>query len=490
MKTPCSLAFLLDGLVATPPDIAIMGVSSDSRQVVPGGLFLAVRGAAGHGLDYLPQVLAMQPAAVAWEPPYLQPPEGAELPLLAVEKLRTELPLIGERFYGTPAKDLQLVGITGTDGKTSCAHFLSQALDEPHQRCGYMGTLGYGFPGDLHHPGLTTPDPLAIQAALANLRDRQARVVAMEVSSHALDQQRVAGLPFAVAVLTNLGRDHLDYHGSLEAYRAAKTRLFTDHQPACAVLNTDDGLGRELLQQLPSAVGYGFGPPQGARWVHGQLRSLGQEGLHLQVRSHWGEGEFHSPLLGAFNGLNLLAVCATLLVLGVPFAEALARLERITTVPGRMERLQTPGQPLAVIDYAHTPGALHQALLALREHTPGKLWCVFGCGGERDTGKRAAMGAIAETHADRVIVTNDNPRGESPEVIAGAILAGCREPQKIILQLDRAAAIATALAEAAADDVVLIAGKGHEDYQLLGGLRLEFSDRDTVRRLWQENGRG
>ena len=491
MSVAQPLSRLLAGLAEVPAhlDRMVSGVSSDSRRVQPGQLFLAIRGQRHHGLDFLPTVCAAGAAAVAWEPPFRSSPPEAPVPLLAVESLGARLRLVGERYYDAPARQLQLVGITGTDGKTSCAHFLCQALDDPGRRCGYLGTLGYGFPGEFVDTGLTTPDPLQIQAALAALRDHGARLAAMEVSSHALDQGRTEGLPFRVAVLTNLGRDHLDYHGSLEAYRAAKSRLFLDHGPAVAVLNGDDGLGRALLTRLAPerTVSYGLGPSRGRqRWLQGRIQALGPAGLDLRVGGSWGEGRLESPLLGEFNALNLLAVLATLLVLDLPLAEALARLSRITPVAGRMERLEAPGRALAVVDYAHTPEALRHALGALRSHIRGRLWCVFGCGGERDAGKRPTMGAIAEAHADRVIVTNDNPRREIPEAIAEAILAGCRQPQRIPVILDRAAAIATALGEAAPEDVVLIAGKGHEDYQLLGERRIPFSDRDTVRRVWGE----
>lgn len=488
MSAALPLRKLLAGLGEVPAglDPVINGLCSDSRRIKTGELFLALRGKRHHGLDFFSKVCAARPVVVAWEPPYEPLPHDPRVPMVAVEALSQKLPAIAQRFYGTPAEDLQLIGITGTDGKTSCAHFLSQALDDPPWRCGYLGTLGYGFHDELIDTGMTTPDPLQIQAALAGLRDRQARVAAMEVSSHALDQGRVAGLPFAVAVLTNLGRDHLDYHGSLAAYRQAKARLFRECEPAVSVINADDGLGRELLALMePSrVVSYGLGRVHGPRWIRGHVEALSPAGLQLAVVSSWGEGRLQSPLLGAFNALNLLAVLGTLLALDVPFAEALKRLERIATVPGRMERIQAPDRPLAVVDYAHTPEALRHALASLRAHTRGRLWCVFGCGGDRDPGKRAPMGGIAESHADRIIITNDNPRSEAPEGIATDILKGCQRPQAITVILDRAAAIAEALSQAVPGDVVLIAGKGHENYQLLGDRRTVFSDRDTVRRLW------
>ena len=308
----------------------------------------------------------------------------------------------------------------------------------------------------------------------------------MEVSSHALDQGRVSGVQFAVAVLTQLSRDHLDYHGTAEAYAAAKRRLFFDHQPGWAVLNLDDAFGRGIAADWPDRsrlVGYGLGarPERLERFVWGENLELSPAGLRLRVRSSWGDGELRAGLLGRFNAHNLLATLATLLALELPLAEALARVGRSATAPGRMERLGGgPGEPLAVIDYAHTPHALEQALIALREHGGGRLWCVFGCGGDRDAGKRPLMGAAVERLADRMIVTDDNPRTEEPERIVAGILAGMRQPAAATVIRDRRAAILRALAEAEAGDIVLIAGKGHEDYQIIGAERFPFSDRAVV----------
>jgi UDP-N-acetylmuramoyl-L-alanyl-D-glutamate--2,6-diaminopimelate ligase len=296
----------------------------------------------------------------------------------------------------------------------------------------------------------------------------------------------VNGVEFAAAVLTQLSRDHLDYHGTLEAYGAAKRRLFFDCQPGWAVLNLDDVFGRGIAadpSRPPRTIGYGLGArPKGLElFVWGENLALSPAGLRLRIRSSWGNGELRASLLGRFNAHNLLATLATLLALELPFAEALARVARSATAPGRMERLGGgPGQPLAVIDYAHTPHALEQALRALRGHCGGRLWCVFGCGGNRDSGKRPLMGATVERLADRVIVTDDNPRTEDPERIIGDILAGMRRPEAAVVLRDRQAAIHHTLAEAGAGDIVLIAGKGHEDYQIVGAERLPFSDHAVV----------
>jgi UDP-N-acetylmuramoyl-L-alanyl-D-glutamate--2,6-diaminopimelate ligase len=309
----------------------------------------------------------------------------------------------------------------------------------------------------------------------------------MEASSHGLDQGRVHGIEFAAAVLTNLTRDHLDYHGTVAAYGAAKRRLFFEHRPGWATLNLDDPFGRELAADLRGrtrVLGYGLGerPERTDAFVWGEPLELSPAGLRLQVRSSWGDGELAVGLLGRFNASNILATLATLLALDLPFAEAMTRAARTATVPGRMERLGGGfGQPLMVVDYAHTPHALEQALRALREHGGRRLWCVFGCGGDRDPGKRPLMGAVAERLADRVIVTDDNPRTEDPGEIVAAILAGMRRPNAATVIHDRRTAIFQALAEASADDLVLIAGKGHEEEQIVGAERRPFSDRAVVR---------
>ena len=491
--TPLTLGELLADLVEVPAGLVnrpVLGLSLDSRRVRSGDLFLALCGGQRHGLEFLDAVRAAAPLAVLWEPPWTGAPlvQDQKLPLLAVPELRQRLGLIARRFYGEPTRRLGVVGITGTDGKTSCAHFIAQALSVAGQPpCGIIGTLGTGVYGQTEPSAHTTPDALTVQRLLARLVAGGQRHVAMEVSSHALDQGRVNGVDFTVAVLTNLTRDHLDYHGTVDAYAAAKRRLFLSHAPRWSVLNLDDAFGRGLAAELRGwngLIGYGLGP-RPARldsFVWGEDLRLTPTGLVLQVQSSWGEGELRSGLLGRFNAHNLLATLATLLALDLPFEEALARLAHAATVPGRMERIGGgPGQPLAVIDYAHTPHALEQALGALREHGAGQLWCVFGCGGDRDPGKRPLMGAVAERLADRVVITDDNPRTEDPEQIVRDILTGLHAPDAVTVLRDRRQAIVQTLAAAAPGDIVLMAGKGHEDYQIIGTERLPFCDRATAR---------
>jgi len=490
---PPVLGELLAGFADVPANLArlsVAGVATDSRAVRPGNVFFAIRGENRHGLEFLDAIESVGAAAIVWEPPYDGPMPAIErrVPLLAVPELRRKLGPILSRFYGEPSRQLRVVGVTGTDGKTSCAHFIAQALsDARFGPCGILGTLGAGVYGRTEPSLHTTPDPLAVQSWLAGLVADGRRYAAMEVSSHALDQGRVNGVEFAVAVLTNLTRDHLDYHGSVESYAAAKRRLFLEHRPGWTVLNLDDAFGRRVagdLRDQETVIGYGLGqkPDRMARFVWGEELELTSSGLRMGVRSSWGNSQLRVGLLGRFNASNVLATVATLLALGLPFAEALERAGRSITVPGRMERLNDGfGQPLVVVDYAHTPHALEQVLSALREHGGNRLWCVFGCGGDRDPGKRPLMGAIAERLADRVIVTDDNPRTEDPNRIVHDILAGVQRTEAVTVVRDRRVAIARALADAAPDDIVLIAGKGHENYQIIGTERLPFSDHAVVR---------
>lgn len=348
-------------------------------------------------------------------------------------------------------------------------------------RCGIIGTLGYGFPGALNHGLHTTPDAVTMQRLLAEFVAAGAAYAAMEVSSHALEQGRVRAVAFAAAVFTNLSRDHLDYHGDMERYAGAKTRLFHSEGLAAAVVNCEDDHGRELIAALAPrmrVVTYGFSRGD----VHARALDCARDGLRLRVLTPGGEVDVAAPLLGRFNAANLLAALAALIALGFDPADAACRLSNVVPVPGRVERFKgADGRPLVVVDYAHTPDALEQVLRALRPHAAGRLWCVFGCGGDRDRGKRPQMGRIAERLADSVILTDDNPRHEPGDAIVRDIAAGMRAPPRVIRE--RKAAIAAALSEAGAEDVVLIAGKGHEDYQQVGDRRLPYSDRETVRIL-------
>jgi UDP-N-acetylmuramoyl-L-alanyl-D-glutamate--2,6-diaminopimelate ligase len=377
-----------------------------------------------------------------------------------------------------------VVGVTGTNGKTTTTHLLAQALDRPEARCGLIGTLGSGFPGQLDPSLHTTPDAISVHRLMAEFVNAGARTVCMEVSSHALDQARVAGVQFDIALFTNLTRDHLDYHGDMQAYAAAKARLFDFPHLKAVVINQDDAFGRELIKRTRGRARIvSFGLHGGD--VQALSVDTSTDGLTLAIATPHGETRLRSSLLGRFNAANLLAALAVLLVAGIPLAEATSALAQTRPVAGRMERFGgVDGQPLVVVDYAHTPDALEKVLQALREHTQGKLVCVFGCGGDRDRGKRPQMGRIAEQLADVVILTNDNPRHEDPAAIINEIASGMQTTPSAVP--DRTQAIRVALSGACAGDIVLVAGKGHEDYQQVGDRRLDYSDRDTVRALLKE----
>ncbi|WP_420823633.1 UDP-N-acetylmuramoyl-L-alanyl-D-glutamate--2,6-diaminopimelate ligase [Sulfuricaulis limicola] len=473
--------------MARVPGVAnrgVRGLQTDSRRVQPGDLFLALPGMLADGRDYIGDAVASGAGAIAYETDDGYLLRGAPVPAFGVSGLRHKIGVIADRFYGAPSRRLVVVGVTGTNGKTTCTQLLAQALDQPPKRCAVIGTLGSGFPGALNASIHTTPDAVTVQRLLGDYRDLGAAHVAMEVSSHALEQGRVNGVRFHVAVFTNLTRDHLDYHGDMTAYGQAKAKLFAHEGLKYAVINHDDDFGRRLLAGVGAPVAclsYGIeGGDVRAREVRPS-----SEGLWLRIQTPHGETELRSPLIGHFNVYNLLAVLATLLALGVELRDAAARLTRAQAPAGRAERFGgARGLPLVVVDYAHTPDALEKILTALREHTRGKLWCVFGCGGDRDRGKRPVMGEIAERLADTVLLTDDNPRHESGDAIIADIVGGMRAAPRIIR--DRRNAIATAIGGATEGDIVLIAGKGHEDYQQVGDERRPYSDRDTVRTLLGE----
>lgn len=487
---------LLDGLIELAPheDRVIADLSINSRTLVPGSLFVALKGTQQHGLEFVAGALQREVAAIVWEPDAGFDPSAAQqacavanVPLLMIPDLGMQLGRIASRFFNEPSQQLALVGITGTDGKTSVSHFLAQALSH-REPCGVIGTLGYGFYGDLRQSTHTTPDAVTVQRLLSEVQQRGARYAVMEASSHALAQGRVEGLRFQVAVLTNLSRDHLDYHGTVAAYAAAKQRLFTMPQLQQAVLNLDDALGQRLHRELPSsqtAFSYSMNADVAQAAIRCQALSCRADGLDLQISTPQGQVDLSLPLLGRFNAANVLATLATLLALGTPLEQAAAWLRQLQPVAGRMQAFVMEGRPGVIIDYAHTPAALAAALDAVRQHTAGRVWCVFGCGGERDRGKRAEMGAVADLKADELVLTDDNPRAESPEQIFTDILIGIDSHEPFLVH-DRAAAIQLAIQHAAPSDMVLVAGKGHEDYQLIGNQRLPFSDAAVVQRALQE----
>ncbi len=466
--------------------VSLAGMTLDSRQVTSGGLFFAVAGQQRHGLAFLDQALAAGAQVVVYEPSaqidnaaIAARCVAAQAIAVPVPELSAEVSAIAGRFYDQPGDDLAIIAVTGTDGKTSVAHYTAQLLERWYGQAGLIGTLGWGRVDALKTSTMTTPDPVSVQAQLADLRAMGARSVVMEVSSHALAQQRVEAIPFVTAVLTYIGRDHLDYHGSVAAYQRAKKRLFTWPSLQRQVLNADDAVGRALAARESGPgdrVSYGIA--EQADWRLTKLQPSAN-GFAFDLHTPNGAQAIELPLLGAFNAMNATAASAAV---GVeqPLSAVAQALAELRPVPGRMERFIAPGRPLVVVDYAHTPGGLEAALQALRAHTQGRLWCVFGCGGERDRGKRPLMGAIATQLADRVILTSDNPRNEPANEILAEIAGGCAQAGDYQMLEDREAAIAYAVRQAQPGDAVLIAGKGHECEQIIGAQRRALSDRAVV----------
>lgn len=495
MNAAQSLQGLLTGLAQLPRDVAVSDLTQDGRAARPGCAFLAVRGTQEHGLAYAPQAVANGARAVLWEPALaaVVPDLPSDIVVAPVEHLREHASTIADRFFGAPSASLAVTGVTGTNGKTTCAYLLAQALEHVGRPAAYMGTIGTGRPGDLVASALTTGDAVTVQRTLAKLRAGGSASVAMEVSSHALDQARVAAVRFRTAVFTNLTRDHLDYHGTMDCYGAAKARLFVREELQSRVINVDDAFGRQLAldprgrgRLVVTSRGHQTRVRDSQGFVRAMHVELSTGGIELEFDSSWGTGALTCPLVGDFNVDNLLAVIAVLLDWSVPLDEIIRALARVQAAPGRMETFGGAGAPLAVVDYAHTPDALRKALGAARAHCRGRLGVVFGCGGDRDPGKRPLMGAIAAELADDIVITDDNPRTESPEAIVAGIRSGIPAGTPFRVELDRARAIREAIAAAREGDVVVIAGKGHEDYQIHGHERRPFSDQKVVRSVLAE----
>ena len=479
-------------LRATLPSGAAL--QADSRQVRPGDAFFAYPGMRTDGRGFVDDALARGAAAVVVEAGGAAPLPRASAPVRACAGLRTLAGCIASAYHGRPSESLDLVAVTGTNGKTSVTQWVTHGLAGFGRRAAVIGTLGSGPAGDLEQSsGLTTPDALGLQATLARFAASGVDCVAAEASSIGLDQGRLNGTRIAVAAFTNLSRDHLDYHGTMEEYAQAKARLFAWPGLRSVVVNGDDPAGRLMLAaartgpHAPQRIVYGLNP--GRHGARGDKTLIAERvfedgsGIQMTLSGDFGSADLRLRLLGLFNVSNALAAAGCWLALGHPFEGVVEALERLASVPGRMQTVQQEGAPLVVVDYAHSPDALDNVLASLRSvavRRGGRLWCVFGAGGERDVGKRAQMGLVAERNADHLVITSDNPRGESPFRIVSDIRAGLiREPA--LTELDRAVAINEAIARAAVADVVLIAGKGHENYQEIAGARLPFSDVEVSR---------
>jgi UDP-N-acetylmuramoyl-L-alanyl-D-glutamate--2,6-diaminopimelate ligase len=480
-----SLSTLLQGLVTIPSvfDVTIHGLKTDSREVKTGDAFIALAGAHTPAGFYVDQAIAAGANVVLIDVD--QPGECSERQgalLVPVPGLKALMGMIAARFFERPSQRLRLIGVTGTNGKTSVSQYITQILTSAGTPCGVLGTLGYGMPGMLQPATHTTPDVVQINRVLSQVLDQGARAAVMEVSSHALDQGRVDKLAITGAVFTNLTRDHLDYHGSMEAYGKAKARLFTREDLHFSVVNFDDPFGRQLFEQLEGKcdrVRYSLHEAQTELWLKNFQPT--DNGFEAQIDGQWGEFGISVPLMGSFNASNVLAAMATVLTLGVPLDTVRTAVSRLVPPPGRLEVFGGASGTRVVVDYAHTPDALANALSALKPHVSGRLICVFGCGGDRDSGKRPEMAREAEKLADSIIVTDDNPRSESPEAIVRDIVAGFAHPEKVKVVHDRAEAILSAVQSAGIGDLVLVAGKGHEAYQEIAGKKLPFRDAEQVR---------
>lgn len=451
----------------------------DSRQVRPGDVFIALAGAREDGRAHIGDAHGRGAVAALVE----HPVSDAALPTIVVPDLKRDAGARAAAFYANPGQTLRCIGVTGTNGKTSIAYYLADLASRLGHRCGYVGTIGWGEVGALADAALTTPDPVTLQRQLARLRDAGCQWVAMEVSSHALAQGRVEAVPFRAAAFSNLTRDHLDYHGTMEAYGAAKARLFAWPTLDTAVLNVDDPFGVELVSRLAPDVrcltigGYQSGAVRSVAWSDLEFHLDGARG---RWHTPWGEASFALPVHAAFSVANAAVSLALLCDAGVPLADVVRAARTLAQVPGRLEHLRVAGRPTVVIDFAHTPDALRQVLDTLRPRTRGRLVCVFGCGGDRDRGKRPLMAAAAESAADRIWLTSDNPRSEDPRSIIADMRAGLSDRACVREEPDRRRAIASAIGDARVDDLVLIAGKGHESYQEIAGVRTPFSDREIA----------
>ncbi|SDW44312.1 UDP-N-acetylmuramoyl-L-alanyl-D-glutamate--2,6-diaminopimelate ligase [Nitrosomonas communis] len=500
-KTDANFAIRLLSQLGVP----VTRLTADSRKLMPGDTFLAYAGERYDARKDIPQAIAVGANAVIWEKNQFTWNPLWKIPNCAVSGLQAKAGVIASHVYGYPSRELGLVGITGTNGKTSCSHWYAQAMTTLGEKIAVIGTLGNGFLNSLNESVNTTPDAVSLQAEFAKILQNGAGGVVMEVSSHGLVQGRVNGAEFAVAVLTNLSRDHLDYHGNMDAYAAAKAKLFFWPTLKCAVLNLDDVLGMELSHQLVhknmQVIGYGFYQPdnmgrysQNLRILRGSNLKVNIDGLEFDVEFEGQRESLKANVTSRFNASNLLAVLATMLANGVDFHKASHALSQVKPIAGRMEKFGGGEQPVVIIDYAHTPDALEKVLRGLRETVYNsqarnkfslrkpRLICVFGCGGDRDRGKRPLAGEITTKLADEVIITSDNPRSEDPRAIIDQIVTGISR-HNYSIEEDRTSAIYQAIHNARKGDVVLIAGKGSEAYQEINGQKNPFDDREIAQQV-------
>lgn len=448
----------------------------DSRLVKSGSLFFAYPGDQADGRDYISNACEAGAVAILCETQgFTKSDQWPDVPIFTVANLQSKVGVLAHHFYRQPSEEMQVFGVTGTNGKTTCCYLLAQALNELGLEVAMIGTIGLGKLAELQTNTHTTPDPIAIHRLLALWRDQGITQVCMEVSSHALVQSRVAGVQFFCTLFTNLSHDHLDYHGDMPAYGQAKLLLFTDYSSELVITNADDELGARIIDVADSGFISSYGEAGDVCLAEIELSATG---MSLFVEANGVDLELQTSLVGKVNIPNILLLVTTLLSLSTSIEDIQMIVSKLQPAPGRMELYSHAARPRVVVDYAHTPDALEKALLSVREHCQGELWCVFGCGGDRDRAKRSVMGAVADKYADRVIVTNDNPRSEDPLAIAQQIGAGIKGDALVVL--DRFEAIRTAIDQAKPADWVLVAGKGHETTQQIGDQYLDFSDRLKV----------
>lgn len=488
MQKVIRLKELLQDVIAVEAkwDRDIKSIVIDSRQVTAHSLFIAYKGTQVDGREFIQSAIDKRVAAIVAETVNNQEniTEIAGIPVFNIKHAQSAIGKIAARFYQYPSEQLDLIGITGTNGKTSVAHYLAQALTALDHPCAMIGTIGSGLVNNLSRSALTTPDAIAIQSQLAGFLQQDIRHVAMEVSSHALDQKRTQQVKFTTAVFTNLSQDHLDYHGTMQKYGEAKLKLFQQPNLRHAIINFDDPFSKIICEVLPANVqSYTYSLSNTAADIYVTDVHHSNHGMSAKIVTPWGKGELQTQLIGEFNLNNLLCVIGCLCVRGFKLFSVLQILSLTRGAMGRMEVFKSRANISLIVDYAHTPDALQQALLAVKQHCQGKVWCVFGCGGDRDKDKRHKMGEISENYADHIIITNDNPRSEDPNSIIEDILQGIKNPSKVQIEMNRKQAIISAYEQAKENDMILIAGKGHENYQLIKDEKLEFSDIELAQEL-------
>ena len=470
-------------------DIMITGLAIDSSKLIGGELFLAITGLLSDNLAYIINAAISAGAAVVFSE-YNVSDFNVHVPIICIDNLKSQISFLADHFYCQPSKKLSLIGVTGTNGKTSCCWFIAQLLSLLDQPCAVMGTIGKGVPPTLKACLNTTSDPVSTQQFMAELVNNDVSAIAMEISSHGLDQGRIDQLCFDVGIFTNISRDHLDYHKTMDAYIKAKSLFFSNGYVKKAVINLDDNYSSFMLSSCSNTTEIcTFSTKTASADIFASNVYFNKKGLRAHISSPWEQGILKTPQFGRFNLINILAVIGALCIQGYDFKKVLQLIPELIAVPGRMQQLGGDDQPMAIVDYAHTPDALASVLSALKEHGAEKLTCIFGCGGDRDKGKRPLMARAAAEGANKVIITSDNPRNEQPAVIIEDILKGIPVENRdhIIVITDRSKAIQQSIASAQIDDIIVIVGKGHEDYQEINGQRIHFNDYEEATKalaLW------